>query len=162
MLYDLWSRTEGGSVAKLLKLGVTKVDEQWAIRLMGAPGNGDIDKGSAAGPVEQFLDADGVPYAFILQKNSNGQTKLQVRDSLNWLPGKARKALIDTATGEVADGARFRFTLNRSSSAVFDVTRLPARSRCCFSHARTGYICRGLREKAPEGARPASGGAWAS
>jgi len=113
VLYELWKRTEGGTIAKLVKLGILKVDEEWAMRMMGQPGDAEYAQGAKGIDPDDFLDEHGIPYAFILQKNSEGDRKLKIADSLQYLPGRAPHEFVNPQTGEISAPPNQRVTFTK-------------------------------------------------
>lgn len=99
--YALWLKTTGGRLEKLIQLGVLKIHEQWAIRLMGDPGATKFTKGNCPAVSRQFLDENGLPHAFVLQRNGDGKRRLMIRDSQKYLPRYAPHGGADTKTGEM-------------------------------------------------------------
>ena len=68
--FDLWKRTSGTHVEKLVELGLIKLDDEWSLRMMGdVPGNaGERPGGSKDGDGKPFTKG-GLPFAFIMERN---------------------------------------------------------------------------------------------
>ena len=63
---ELYDKTPGDHLAKLVSLGIVKLDDEWAIRLMGSsarPGGPERDDA----PEDADTDPNALPFALVMQ-----------------------------------------------------------------------------------------------
>jgi hypothetical protein len=54
--YNLWKKTQGDDLEKLINMGILRCDEMWSVRLMGSRSGHEQD------------DGKGLPFAFVMEK----------------------------------------------------------------------------------------------